>query len=158
MTVTYKFCQPSFWNRLRSRFVDWECLFFYFILMRFSFLFLSSNKKCMFLLEKPRTLVGPAWRLLHFLLFSFLCFPKLALASYHAKYEFFLKKGDVREILDFSDITRLRKLWPGVFNSLPARYSGSPVWVLPFCFSLLICIFLQYSRWYSTASSHNGRE
>merc|ERR1712182_67272 len=81
-----------------------------------------------------------------FHLFSFLSFPKLTPASCHATCEFYLKKSDACEILDFSDITRLRKLRPGLFNSLRARYSGSPVRVLLFCFSLFVCIFLQYSR------------
>ena len=126
----------------------------------FSFFRSPTRNACLYL-KNPELwgvqLLDP-WRLLHFLLFSFLCLLKLTPASCHAKCEFFLKRRDVREILDFSDITRLRKSWPGFFNSLPARYNGSPVWVLFFCVSLFAFIFLQYSRWYFAASSHVGRE
>ena len=91
------------------------------------FLLRSPTRNACLFLKTPKLwglqLLDPR-RLLHFLLFSFLCFPKLALASYHAKYEFFLKKGDVREILDFSDITRLRKSWPGFSTRFPLDTMG----------------------------------
>ena len=93
-----------------------------------------------------------------FHLFSFLSFPKLTPASCHATCEFYLKKSDACEIRDFSDITRLRKLRPGLFNSLRARYSGSPVRVLLFCFSLSFAFSCNTPADLSAASSANGRE
>ena len=110
-------------------------LIIYFLLSFNLLLFRSTKRNACFYLKNPKLwgvqLLDPR-RLLHFLLFSFLSFPKLTPASCHATCEFYLKKSDACEILDFSDITRLRKLRPGFSTRFPIATVGHQ-W--EYCFS-----------------------